>query len=145
VLIIGVKITDLPERVRKYALQQIVGAPITKKQSKYKNKKTVVNEIKFDSKKEAQRYAELIEELKRGDITDLRLQQTYTLQESYMTVGGVRVKAIKYIADFSYLRKVDGNLRRVVEDVKSRGTRTPVYQMKRKMMFHKYGINITEV
>lgn len=144
-LTIGVKITDLPERVQKYALQQMAGALIMKKQSKYKNKKTVVNEIKFDSKKEAQRYAELIEELQRGDITDLRLQQTYTLQESYMTVGGERVKAIKYIADFSYLRKVNGKWHRVVEDVKSRGTRTPVYQMKRKMMFHNYGISITEV
>lgn len=113
--------------------------------NKYKNQKTETNGIKFDSKKEAQRYAELFAEYRAGTIRDLRLQQTFTLQESYMTVTGERVKAIKYIADFVYLREKDGQWETVVEDVKSKATRTPMYRTKRKLMIHKFGITITEV
>ena len=117
-----------------------------KPRSKYNNVKTETNGIKFASIKESQRYTELMLELRGGNIRDLRLQVSYTLQESYITPEGKRVRAIKYIADFVYLRKsTDGTWRTVVEDVKSRPTKTAVYKMKKKMMLQKYSITITEV
>lgn len=140
----GVRITDLPERLQKYALKQMRGGSMSK-QSKYKNIKTEANGIKFDSKKEAQRYAELMAELRSGDIRNLRLQQTFTLQEAYTTYTGERVRAIRYVADFAYERCVDGEWLEIVEDVKSRATKTPMYNAKKKMMLHKYGITVQEV
>ena len=140
----GVRITDLPERLQKYALEQMRGGSVPR-QSKYKNIKTETNGIKFDSKKEAQRYAELMAELRSGDIRNLRLQQTFTLQEAYTTYTGERVRAIRYVADFAYERCVDGEWCETVEDVKSRATRTPMYNVKKKMMLHKYGITVQEV
>ena len=80
-------------------------------------------------------------ELKAGLIRDLRLQPQFTLQESYKTHDGKRVRAIRYVADFSYTR--EGTL--VVEDVKSKATKTAQYQMKRKMMMNRFGIEVEEV
>lgn len=97
-------------------------------------------EIHFQSKKEAARYDELMLLLQAGVISDLKLQPQFTLQESYVTPDGVRVRAITYIADFSYWK--DGEF--VVEDVKSDATRTRVYGMKKKLMYER-GISIKEV
>lgn len=94
---------------------------------------------KFPSKKEAQRYDELLILYKAGKISDLRLQPQFTLQESYITAEGRRIRAIRYDADFSYWR--DGEY--IVEDAK--GIQTPVYKMKRKMMADKFGIEVKEV
>ena len=74
-------------------------------------------------------------------ITDLRLQPQFTLQESYITENGKRIRAIRYTADFSY--RFGGKL--VVEDVKSTATRTKEYLRNKKMMRSKYGIDIQEV
>jgi len=116
--------------------------------------------IKFQSQKEARRYDELLLLLRAGEIRGLKLQPQFTLQESYLTPTGERVRAIIYTADFSYDR-YDPNLPCVVleengghtavggwvpviEDVKSKGTRTEKYKIKRKMMLEK-GYTITEV
>lgn len=96
---------------------------------------------KFPSKKEAQRYDELLILYKGGKIKDLRLQPQFTLQESYITAEGKRIRAIRYDADFSYINVATGEY--VVEDAK--GLRTPVYKMKRKMMADKFGIEVREV
>lgn len=111
------------------------------KRAKYGNEKTSMNNIKFDSKKEAARYTELMAELSAGLIEDLRLQVEYTLQGAYTTVDGERIRAIRYIADFTYRR--NGEL--IVEDVKSKATKTRVYEIKKKLMREKYGIEIMEV
>ena len=111
------------------------------KRPKYGNEKTSVNGIKFDSKKEANRYTELIAELSAGIIDDLRLQVEYTLQGAYTTVDGERIRAIRYIADFTYRR----GWRLIVEDVKSKATKTRVYEIKKKLMREKYGIEVKEV
>ena len=107
--------------------------------SKYHNRKTVVNGIKFDSAKEAARYQELMLLLHAGEIDDLRLQVRYRLHEPYTEPDGKKNGAIDYVADFTYLR--DGQ--RIVEDVK--GVRTSVYLLKRRMLKEKYGIDIVEV
>lgn len=98
--------------------------------------------LHFDSQKEARRYDFLIERVRRGEIGDLRLQVDFTLQEAYTDAEGRRVRAIRYKADFTY-RERDGGL--VVEDVKSRPTRTKEYSIKKKMLKDRFGIDITEV
>ena len=79
--------------------------------------------------------------LRRGEISDLRVQPEFTMIEAYTTPDGERVRALRYRADFSYRR--NGEL--IVEDVKSAATRTRVYLNKRKMMQEKYGITVREV
>ena len=107
--------------------------------------------VKFDSKKEARRYDELMAMLRAGQIRDLKLQPQFTIREAYTTPEGQRVRAIRYQADFSYKRPTEpdctGEIHwlRVVEDVKSRATKTRVYEIKKKLMREKLGIEIQEV
>lgn len=86
-------------------------------------------------------YDELMVMLRAGIISDLRLQPQFTLQESYITETGERIRAVRYTADFSY--KFGGKL--VVEDVKSTPTRTKEYLRNRKFMRSKFGIDIQEI
>ena len=110
------------------------------KGSKYHNEPTEVAGVHFASKKEARRYEQLMVELSLGMIRDLRLQQDFTLQEGYTTPEGQRIRAIRYKADFVYTVCATGQ--RVIEDTK--GKRTDVYMMKRKMMAER-GYMIREV
>lgn len=109
--------------------------PSEKRKPKYGNKKTVVDGIEFDSKKEAKRYGELKLLLKAGNIGLLQWQVDYEL-----VVNGKIVA--KYRADFVYIE----NGQTVVEDVKSEATRKlPVYRLKKKLMKEIYSIEIREV
>ena len=73
---------------------------------------------------------------------------------------GNRTRAIRYKADFTYQERVPSSgppyktaynatdaerWRLVVEDVKSRATKTDKYQIKRKLMKDRFGIDIQEV
>ena len=120
------------------------------------------NVLRFDSQKEARRYDELAALEQVGGIRDLRLQVDFTLQEAYTDTEGRRIRAIRYKADFTYRRKptwempsgidpgefadkMEWEWPLVVEDVKSRPTKTRVYEMKKKLMREKFGIEIQEV
>ena len=89
---------------------------------KYGNRKDVrvVNgrKIVFDSMKEARRYDELMLRQQAGQIRDLRLQVGFTLKEPYTTADGLRVRAIRYDADFTYWERVPA-LREGAGDFKS--------------------------
>lgn len=182
-------LADMPEGMRKLAADKIVAGKLreadlrrlgllieeeqpepivaepegSKKPNKYRNVETEVDGIRFQSKKEARRfrYLKLAQEL--GVIEDLRLQVDFTLQEGYKTAKGERIRAIRYVADFTYrvrsagydhalqLDMADIEYWRglypgalVIEDTKSRGTRTKEYKIKRKMMADK-GYEIREV
>lgn len=100
---------------------------------KYRNKKTSVDGIRFDSKREANRYMELKLLERAGIIKGLKRQVPYILIDK-SRYG----RAIKYVADFVYLE--NGQL--VVEDVK--GVRTPVYKLKKRLMAEVYGIEVKE-
>lgn len=106
-----------------------------KKYNKYKNKKVTINNITFDSKKEAKRYQELKLMEKAGLITNLALQPKFLLQDKFKHKNKTYRK-IEYIADFSYVRLED--IVFVIEDVK--GLKTDVYRLKEKM-FLKMMIN----
>jgi hypothetical protein len=100
---------------------------------KYHNKKTVIDGITFDSKREAERYCELKLLEKAGKIRYLDLQPEFILQESFKK-NGVTYRAIKYIADFSYIDIETGEI--VVEDVK--GMETEVFKIKWKLFEYHY-------
>ena len=77
-LSMGISIADLPlayqeQAVRKYkaSLQKEYGSGDRK--NKYNNQHATRSGIKFDSKKEANRYDELMLMFRSGDIYDLRL------------------------------------------------------------------------
>ena len=99
--------------------------------SKYRNRITFVDGIRFHSKKEATRYGVLKEEEERGDIQNLLLQVPFK-----MSILGVHWAT--YIADFTYT--INGISR--VEDVK--GVRTAAYSLKKRAMKIIHGISIFE-
>lgn len=109
--------------------------------SKYNSKKTVVDGQTFDSKKEANRYQELLLLEKAGVIKNLSRQVKFVLIPSQRdeATGKVIERECSYKADFVY--EEDGKT--VVEDVK--GFRTKEYVIKRKLMLWRYGIRIREV
>lgn len=92
-----------------------------------------------------------------GRIRNLHLQQDFTLQEAYTALSGERVRAIRYRADFCYEEKIPAEQMPslpgeqgdkwapVVEDVKSKATKTKEYSIKRKLMLEKYNITIREI
>lgn len=161
-------LADVPASLRGKAAAAILGKKADPPKTKYRNIKTTVNGITFDSQKEAARYVVLMDALKQGRIIDLRLQQDFTLQEAYTTPGGRRIRAIRYKADFTYRLPdghypvpVDGDVAGavqffqelvaigktpilVVEDSKSKPTKTKEYQIKMKMMAEK-GYIVREV
>ena len=101
------------------------------KYNKYNNKKTIVDNILFDSKKEAKRYKELKLMEKAGLITNLVLQPKFEILKSFKRRGKTHRK-IEYIADFRYFdneRKVE-----VVEDGK--GISTDVFNIKKKLFLY---------
>jgi hypothetical protein len=111
--------------------------------SKYNNRKTIVDGISFDSKKEAKRYTELKLMQRAGLITGLQWQVKFLLAESVSFEAEKRRKrAMKYIADFIYIE--DGQ--QVVEDVKSKATRKlATYRIKKHLMKIVHQIEIREV
>ncbi|MGV3515610.1 DUF1064 domain-containing protein [Luteitalea sp.] len=104
-------------------------------QHKYRALPTVVQGIRFASKKEGQRYEELRQLEAVGVIRDLVLQPPFDLHVR----GGERVA--RYVADFAYVDVKTGE--RIFEDVK--GVRTPMYRLKARWMKAEYGIDIVEV
>lgn len=102
------------------------------KPSKYRNVKTTVDGVTYDSKKEAKRAGELALLQRAGEISDLQRQVRYLLD-----VNGVPI--CHYRADFTYRERGAGF---VVEDVK--GVRTPEFILKSKLMLAVHGITIRE-
>lgn len=105
--------------------------------SKYHAKRTSVDGIVFDSKREADRYLVLKGMEKDGAIEDLRRQVRYELVPAF-DVDGRHYRPVYYVADFVYVE--DG--KEICEDVK--GMRTDVYRLKSKLFACRYGMNIKE-
>ena len=107
--------------------------------NKFNAKKTVVDGIAFDSRKEAKRYVELRNLERAGDIRDLKRQVRYEIVPSF-DCDGKHYRPATYIADFVYTDCKTG--KEVVEDCK--GFRTDVYRLKAKMFAARYGVSILE-
>lgn len=105
------------------------------KKPKYRNIKTLVDGIVFDSKLEAKRWLELKLLQRAGTITELERQYRMPLQ--------VKGKLIcTFVADFTYLE----NNRRVIEDTKSPITaKERSYRIKKKLLKAITGHDVVEV
>lgn len=99
--------------------------------TKYHAIKTVVDGITFASKVEAARYQELKLLERTGAIANLTMQPVF-----HLVVNGHKIG--KYIADFQYYE----NGKIITEDVK--GVKTPVYNLKKKLVRALYGVEILE-
>ena len=117
---------------KKTRMEEIADEENPEKKSKYSSAKTDVDGIRFDSKKEAEFYAELKLREKAGEISHLRLQPRYLLQKAFKHEGK-QYREMEYVADFEYIE----NGETVVVDVK--GFRTAVYMIKRKLFLYRYG------
>lgn len=127
------------------------------RRNKYGNKKVEICGIKFDSKKEGQRYLFLMDAQGKGLISGLERQvkaelipaitEEYT--EHLKTKEKVKTRtvqlAITYICDFRYMRK-DGSI--VYEDVKSSpesAALDKVFLIKEKLFRYRFGFPIRRV
>jgi hypothetical protein len=103
---------------------------------KYKNFKTVINGITFDSKKEAAYYGILKLKQKAKLIDSFQMQVKYDL-----IVNGIKIGFYK--ADFVTYK---GGVVLEVIDVKSEMTKKlPVYRLKKKLIKAIYKIDIIEI
>lgn len=107
--------------------------PEIKGRMKYRNIKTEIDGIKFDSKKEANYYKKLCLLKQSGEVTDFQMQVKY-----YFELNGVKLGFYK--ADFVVEWKSG---KKQVVDVK--GMKTPIYNLKAKMMKAFHSIEIFEV
>jgi hypothetical protein len=107
--------------------------------NKYRNKTTATFDGNVhDSRKEANRWSQLLLLERAGVISDLKRQVRYELipkQEGE--------RAVYYVADFEYIE--NGN--KVVEDVKGykEGLAYRVFAIKRKLMLYVHGIKVKEI
>ena len=106
---------------------------------KYGNKKITVGGETFDSRREYDRYRELVLLVRAGKIHDLVRQVKFELVPAQREGKKVVERAVYYIADFVYWEGDE----MIVEDAK--GVRTDVYIIKRKLMLQEHGIKIREV
>lgn len=103
---------------------------------KYNNHPQTVDGIRFDSRKEAERYGQLVLMVRAGEIRDLEVHPRFPLVVHDQDCGA-------YVADFAYLTQ---HGERIVEDVKSAATRAlPTYRLKRRLLWALYGLTVLEV
>lgn len=144
----GIDISQLGKDAQAQVMSKMAVQEV-KRRSKYGNRKVVRDGIKFDSEREAARFAELKVLRAMGKIRDLRLQANFTLVEGYKTIEGEGIKPIVYRADFVCERATEPDRNgtvywlREVEDAK--GAKTKDYLLKKKLMQDKFGITIREV
>lgn len=121
-------------KVDKELYEKLVGKSI---ENKYHNKKIYYDGHWFDSQKEEAYYIKLKLLEKQGKIQELKLQVKFELQPSFKFKGET-IRSINYIADFTYIE--DGKL----HIVDTKGVRTEVYKIKKKMMNYK-GYEVEEI
>ena len=108
---------------------------LNRSRPKYGARRCQLDGYTFDSQAEARRYGELLYAARAGVITDLQVHPRYAL-----TLNGIHL--CDYVADFTYTLP-SGT--RIVEDVKSPPTRTPLYRLKRKLFETLHHLPIVEV
>lgn len=135
----------------------------THKENKLHAEKVQIDNIWFDSKREARRYCELKLLVRAGKISNLELQKEFVLlpaqydkpiefyqkgeKKGQPKQGKLLERGVSYFADFCY---IDNNTNTyIVEDTK--GYRDPSsaeyakFVLKRKMLLYFYGIRIKEI
>lgn len=135
------------------------GAEPVKRKNKYNAQKVTIDGVTFDSTLEGNRYLVLKDALSKGEISDLRLHQTYELlptqkikvTETKQLKTKVKVVekektiflGVKFSPDFVYRNKY-GEL--IAEDVK--GSKMAVsrdFSLRQKMLYATQGIYVNVV
>lgn len=106
------------------------------KAEKYHREKAALDGIVFDSRKERNYYARLLLLKKAGEVVSIDLQPKFELQPGFER-NGKKERPITYKADFK-VSYSDGH----IEIVDTKGFKTDVYGIKRKMLLYRYP-NIT--
>lgn len=120
--------------------ERLLSNSIDQKKNKYNNTKVEYKGIRFDSIKEMKHY-QLLEYLQRiKEIRDLKLQVPYELIPKYK-INNKTVRKTTYIADFTYITTKDDKL----HIVDTKGFKTDVYRLKKKLFEYKYGVEVEEV
>lgn len=114
--------------VQEYREMQRIVISNKPAKSKMSNVKTILDGVKYDSKKEATRAGQLKLMVKAGVISALQEQVAFHFADT------------TYVADFVYFDRE--KMAFVVEDAK--GHRTATYIHKRKLMLKYYNIKILE-
>lgn len=143
---------ELPEHLqsrihgaqKQQKVQRQVKMPLCQPQNpskaKYGAKKTVVDGITFDSKKEADYYCTLKMQQAAGEVKEFYLQVPFELQPSFKR-DGKTIRAIKYIADF--VVEYPHGCKEVID---TKGFRTETYKVKKKLLLYKFPyINFREI
>ena len=110
------------------------------RRSKYKAVPTVVDGIRFASKREAARYMELVLLQRSGQVKGLRLQPRMKIAADGRPVllrskGYPNGRALTYVADFAYIARApsgEWEINETLEDVK--GMDTTVSRIKRALI-----------
>ena len=112
---------------------------------KYSNQVTIIDGIRFESKKEANRWLDLQTLLKANIISNLQRQVAFELAPKTKLYGEKRTKpALRYVCDFQYFDHSLNQL--VIEDVKSPSTRkSKLYRTKKHLMKTQRGLDIVEI
>ena len=114
---------------------------------KYHNEKVTIRGQRFDSRKEARRYEELMLLARAGQISGLQRQVKYVLIPAQYEGEGRKRRCLErecaYLADFVYTE----NGQTVVEAVKGYkgGGAYAVFKIKEKLMLYVHKIKIREV
>ena len=108
--------------------------------SKYRNVKTAVAGVAFDSRREAARWKELQMLERAGQICELRRQVAFELVPGVKFAGAARARpALRYFADFVYTERD----KQVIEDIKSPATADlPAFKLKRHLMLALLGLEV---
>lgn len=122
----------LMKKIRSDSVTPASALPGCEPDLKYGNKITEVDGIAFDSTKEADYYANLKWLQCTGAVKSIELQPEFVLQPAY-EVAGKKIRPIIYRADFK-VTEADGH----IYYVDTKGMRTQVYLLKKKMLLYKY-------
>lgn len=118
-------------------METACGQPPVARRHKYNARKKEIDGIMFASSAEARAYLRLKAESLTGAIWNLQLQPDYELQPAFRDVSGKHRRAIRYVADFTFLRRFpDGTCKQIAVDVK--GHPTPAFLIKAKMFRAKF-------
>jgi hypothetical protein len=123
--------TEMNNRISAKEYRQGLAKP---KQSKFRNRKVVVDGHRFDSKRESEYYGQLKQREKAGEVYEVEMQRPFAI-----VINGQLV--CTYKADFHFWDAV-AKRRRVV-DVK--GFATPEFKLKAKLMKAVLGLEVEVV
>ena len=116
----------LMKRIRSDSVTAPANLPGAVPVLKYGNAITEVDGIRFDSRKEAKYYEDLLWQQRTGAVKSIELQPAYE-------VAGKKIRPIIYKADFK-VTEASGH----VYYVDTKGMRTQVYLIKKKMLLYRY-------